>query len=140
MKRIYLVLGVYDNEGSYPLKAFVDKEKANTFKREIEQGKYPEISDCDYSSIRVEAIRLVYWQIDGIELNCYMETYPKTWRKTAYEKACLWNAIKNSASSLYNQGAKTQNLANLNAALDDIKKLVKLLERALVADAIDKIR
>lgn len=66
-----------------------------------------------------------------------MRTIPKTWKKTAYEKAEIWSLLENASIGLATS-AKNQRLDHVNAWLADVKKLVKQLERAQVADGLEK--
>lgn len=66
-----------------------------------------------------------------------MRTIPKTWKKTAYEKAAIWSLLENASIGIAT-AAKSQNLSHVNAWLIDVKKYVKQIERAQVADALEK--
>ena len=67
-----------------------------------------------------------------------MTFVPKTWKKTAYEQAEIWGNIESQSLNLYQLGACRQNLSEFNKALQTLKVLGKQLERAKIADVLEK--
>ena len=67
-----------------------------------------------------------------------MTNIPKTWKKTAYQKAEIWGNIELQSLNLYQLGACRQNLSEFNKALAALKTLGKQLERSQIAETLDK--
>ena len=68
-----------------------------------------------------------------------MQTIPKSWKKTPEEQEKIWRNIR-LASIRLEQSTNPPNLYSVNVSLAEIKILVKQLERAQVADALDKVK
>ena len=66
-----------------------------------------------------------------------MTHIPKTWKKTAYEQAEIWSNIESRARSCYEE-AQNQSLSDLKVHLEALTKQIKQLERAKIADVLEK--
>lgn len=63
----------------------------------------------------------------------------KSWKLSPYQKAELWGKAESLSLSLYQDGACKQNLAVFNINVLELASIVKKLQRAQVADAIEAI-
>lgn len=66
------------------------------------------------------------------------QKYPKNWKLTPFQRAVKWGQIEIESFNL-RLAVQEQNLSALTEAITNLKKLGKQLERAQVADAIDKL-
>lgn len=64
------------------------------------------------------------------------QPYPKNWKKTPAQISSLWVQIDAAARGLYMNGHQRK-LSWIKSYLEDIKKAVKQLELAEIAEKID---